>query len=74
MSPATVWTKLNVDGTDWQHAIPDPSSGIVDVMFGAFVLTQPDFIDVIPSWAELSISATAGTELTVPATVWVELT
>ena len=73
MSPATPWTELNVDASDWQRSTPLPSTGIVDVMFGAFVLTQPDFIDVIQDWAKLSVSATSGTELSIAATPWTEL-
>ena len=75
MSPATSWTELTGQPPDWQKGIPDHAAGLVDFIFGDFVLTQPDFVSNPANWAHLSLSsATVGTELTTPATTWVELT
>lgn len=74
MSPATSWTELTVTDVGWQMGIPvsggNPDDFYVDFLFEGSEFFAPG----PPSWVELSVGATAGTELTSPSTSWTEVT
>lgn len=74
--PATPWTELTANETAWQEGTSGTSgsSGTVDFIWGAFALTQPEFVaDAPTTWTELTAPSTAGTELTAPSTAWTEV-
>lgn len=72
MSP-TVWTEKTAPFSSWQEGLPVPGGGLVDFLFGAFVLTQPEFLAVIPpAWTERTAVAPSYTEKTATAVVWTE--
>ena len=74
MSPATAWTELTVPDGGWQIGFPafgwDPDDLFIDVLFEGTPFLMPS----IPAWVEHSVPATVGTELSVAATTWTELT
>lgn len=75
MSPATAWTELTATGVGWQMGIPvaggNPDDFYVDVLFeDSIFFSAPG----PPSWVELTVSATSGTELMTPSTSWTEVT
>ncbi len=73
MSPATAWTELSVTDTGWQQAVPslgNPDDDYyIDVIFEGTVFFNPGV-----THTELSVAATAATELTAPSTSWTEVT
>jgi hypothetical protein len=77
MAGATPWTELAItDATGWVEGFPIPIGNAV-ILFSIVMPIEGGFgfIDPTTSYTELSISATASTELTLAAaTAYTELT
>lgn len=78
MSPATPWTELDLTvATGWLHSIPIQGSWEDDA-FIDFVFETPPYSGILFNphtlYVQMAGSATAGTEMTAPQTVWTELT
>lgn len=75
MAGPTAWVELTGNDGGWQEGIPaidyDASTDyFVDVLFEGTNI----FATIQPTWTELTGSTPAGTELSVSAAPWVELT
>lgn len=54
-SATVAWSgvEMEADPSGFQEGMEDPAGGLVDFLFGAFALTQPDMKEhPTPSWTE----------------------
>lgn len=76
MAPATSWTELSVAETGYVEGLYSslPVNGFAIMNVTVPVVNGFQMVDPTTSWAELTVSATASTELTAPTVAWTELT
>lgn len=73
MSPATVWTELSATGAGWTPGTPE-NDGTEDFFIDFLFEGTGFFAAMPPDYTVLSVAASSSTELTTPASAYVELT